>query len=225
MVNAAVVFQSQRGHTKALADSITKGLGSVDGVRANPLEILGQDVHQGRYENEAILAELDASDAIVFGCATYMGSGSAIFKAFLEAAFRPHWLEQRWKDKVGAGFTNSASQNGDKLSTLIQLSIFAMQMGMIWIGVGDLPGNNWSGGSRTDLNRMGTWLGAMGQSNADEKTPSIGDLDTAERLGRRVAQITLRLKDGVAYETQRLNEAQFRQDNLRRKQRFESGRV
>src|SRR5579885_2201798 len=225
MTNISVVFQSGRGRTQLLAEAILKGITGVEGVAGQILEIRGADVTEGRFVNEPLLARLDASDGIVFGCATYMGSGSAIFKAFLEAAFRPHWLEQRWKDKVGAGFTNSASQNGDKLSTLIQLSIFAMQMGMIWIGVGDLPGNNWSGGSRTDLNRMGTWLGAMGQSNADEKTPSIGDLDTAERLGRRVAQITLRLKDGVAYETQRLNEAQFRQDNLRRKQRFESGRV
>ncbi len=73
--------------------------------------------------------------------------------------FQPHWLEQRWQDKVAAGFTNSASQRGDKLSTLMQLNVFAMQMGMILAGVGDLPGNNWSGGARTDLNRLGTWLG------------------------------------------------------------------
>ncbi len=32
-------------------------------------------------------------------------------------------------------------------------------MGMILVGVRDLPGNNWSGGARTDLNRLGTWLG------------------------------------------------------------------
>ena len=108
-----------------------------------------------------------------------MGSGSAIFKAFLEAAFRPRWLEQQWKDKIAAGFSNSASQNGDKLSTLLQLNVFAMQMGMIRVGVGNLPGNNWSGGARSDLNRLGTWVGAMGQSNADEDAPSIGDTETA----------------------------------------------
>jgi NAD(P)H dehydrogenase (quinone) len=132
---------------------------------------------------------MSALDGIVFGCATYMGSASAIFKAFLEAAFQPHWLEQRWKDKIAAAFTNSASQNGDKLCTLLQLAIFAMQMGMIWVGVSDLPENNWSGGTRSDLNRLGTWIGAMGQSNADEDYPSIGDIDTAKRLGSRVALI------------------------------------
>ena len=156
----------------------------------------------------------------MFGCATYMGSGSALFKTFLETAFKPCWFEQQWKDKVAGGFTNSASQNGDKLSTLTQLAIFAMQMGMIWVGVSDLPGNNWSGGARSDLNRLGTWMGAMGQSDADGTEPSSGDLDTAERLGTRIALITRRLKDGVAYDTERLSEAQFRQNNVARKDRL-----
>jgi hypothetical protein len=80
---------------------------------------------------------------------------------------------------------------------LVQLTIFAMQMGMIWVGVSDLPGNNRSGGARSDLNRLGAWVGAMGQSNADEDRPSIGDIDTAERFGARAALIARRFKDGT----------------------------
>ena len=163
------------------------------------------------------MTELDRCDGIIFGCATYMGSGSAIFKAFLEAAFRPRWLEQRWKHKIAVGFTNSTSQNGDKLSTLLQLNVFAMQLGMIRVGVGDLPGNNWSGGARSDLNRLGTWVGAMGQSNADEDAPSIGDTETAERFGNRIALITRRFKDGTPYEIVRLSESEFRHENVRRR--------
>jgi multimeric flavodoxin WrbA len=217
MTNIAVVFQSGKGHTRVLAEAVLKGISGVEGARGRILEIRGQDVRDGRFTNEELMTELDKSDAIVFGCATYIGSGSAIFKAFLEAAFLPHWLEQRWKDKIAAGFTNSASQNGDKLLTLLQLAIFAMQMGMIWVGVGDLPGNNWRGGARSDLNRLGTWIGAMGQSNADEDRPSIGDTDTAERFGARVALIARRFKDGATFETERVSEAQFRQENIRRR--------
>src|SRR6266700_3992511 len=124
MANVAIVFQSGRGHTKIVAEAILKGVNLVQGVRGNIFEIRGQDVHEGRFVNDKLMTALDESDGIVFGCATYMGSGSAIFKTFLEAAFRRHWLEQRWKDKVAAGFTNSASQNGDKLSTLLQLTVF-----------------------------------------------------------------------------------------------------
>ena len=217
MVKLAIVFQSGKGHTKALADSILKGINSVEGASGSLFEIRGQDIHNGRFANEDLMGALDSCDGIVLGCATYMGSASAIFKAFLEAAFQPRWFEQRWKDKVAAGFTNSASQNGDKLTTLFQISIFAMQMGMIWVGVSDLPGNNWSGGARSDLNRLGSWVGAMGQSNADEDKPSIGDIDTAERLGARVSVITRRIKDGVAFETERLSEKDFRKNNIARR--------
>ena len=217
MVKLAVVFQSGKGHTKALADSILKGINSVEGASGSLFEIRGQDIQAGRFANEDLMHALDSCDGIVLGCATYMGSASAIFKAFLESAFQPRWFEQRWKDKVAAGFTNSASQNGDKLTTLFQLSIFAMQMGMIWVGVSDLPGNNWSGGARSDLNRLGSWVGAMGQSNADEDKPSIGDVDTAERLGARAAAITRRMKDGVAFETERQSEPDFRKNNIARR--------
>ena len=106
MTRVAVVFQSQKGHTKVLADAILKGAQSVPNVVGDILEISGNDVPQGRFTNVPLMETLDGSDGIVFGCATYMGSASAIFKAFLEAAFQPRWLEQRWKDKIAAGFTN-----------------------------------------------------------------------------------------------------------------------
>ncbi|GGA72318.1 FMN reductase [Edaphobacter acidisoli] len=206
MTIVSVVYQSSRGHTRALADAVARGAASVAGTEVRLVEIRGEQVLNGRWNHEETMAQLAQSDAIVFGCPTYMGSVSAIYKAFLEKAFDP-WLQQQWKDKIAAGFTNSASQSGDKLSSLIQLSIFAAQMGMIWVGVGDPPGNNWSGGTANDVNRLGTWLGAMGQSNGDqgpELAPSQGDRITAERLGARVAGITQRWMGAGAYKTERL---------------------
>jgi hypothetical protein len=58
-----------------------------------------------------------------------------------------------------------------------------------------MPGNNSSAGSVDDLNRLGGFLGAMAQSNADqgpEHGPTSADLQTAEHLGRRVAQAAQR---------------------------------
>lgn len=217
MAHIAVVYQSERGHTKHLAEAVVRGIAGVSGVSCDAIQIESDRIVSGRFKDESLMEALDRADGIVFGCATYMGSCSAVYKAFLEAAFRPHWIEQRWKDKVAAGFTNSASQNGDKASSLYQLFTFAMQMGMIWVGVGDLPGNNWSGGARSDLNRLGTWIGAMGQSHADEDRPSGGDLDTAERYGARIALITRRMADGVAFETERWSEPQFRAHNAARR--------
>ena len=69
---------------------------------------------------------------------------------------------------MAAGFTNSAGLNGDKLATLQQLALFAMQHSMIWVGLGLLPGNHTAAGSPDDLNRLAGFLGAMAQSNADQ---------------------------------------------------------
>jgi hypothetical protein len=60
-------------------------------------------------------------------------------------------------------------------------------------------------------------VGAMGQSNADEEKPSLGDIETAERLGARVAVITRRLKNGVPFETERLPEPEFPKRNIARR--------
>jgi NAD(P)H dehydrogenase (quinone) len=201
----SVVYQSSGGHTRALAEAVARGCARVPDVSVELLEITGKDVVEGRWRNEEIFAKLDASDAIVFGCATYMGSVSAIFKAFLETSFQK-WTIQTWKDKFAAGFTNSASQNGDKLSSLIQLAIFAAQMGMFWVSVGDGPGNNWTGGTVNDINRLGSWLGAMGQSNGDQGpdlAPSDGDRKTAERLGERVALVTGKYNGRTGYVVER----------------------
>ena len=85
--------------------------------------------------------------------------------------------------------------NGDKLATLQALSLFAMQHGMVWVGLGLMPGNNTSTGSVEDLNRLAGFLGAMAQSNMDqlaEVVPPMSDQRTAEHLGARVAMAALR---------------------------------
>ena len=67
--------------------------------------------------------------------------------------------------------------------------------GMIWTGLGLMPGNNTSKGGIDDLNRLGGFSGALTQSNNDQGAEAIpaSDLKTAEALGARVAAIALRL--------------------------------
>jgi multimeric flavodoxin WrbA len=212
MTTVSIVYHTNSGHTGALAEAIARGAAAVEGVDARLIRILPEDVVNGRYKNDAVMKMLDESDAIIFGAPTFMGSISAVFKAFMEATF-PLWFEQRWKDKIASGFTNSASQSGDKLSSLMQLVVLAAQLSMIWVSVGDPPGNNWSGGSVNDINRLGSWLGVMSQSNGDqgpELAPSEGDRKTAERHGRRVARIARRWKEAGEYEIEYIRETNRR---------------
>jgi multimeric flavodoxin WrbA len=191
MSSIAIVFHSGYGHTKVIAEAVARGAENVPGtaVLLVPVE-----------EVEQHWDALDAADAIVFGAPTYMGSASAPFKAFMDASSKK-WFTQSWKDKIAAGFTNSASQSGDKLNTLVQLTIFAAQHSMVWIGTGLLPGNNNSKGSVEDLNRLGSFLGAMAQSNSDQGAdvaPPAADQRTAEHLGARVAEAASRWQRGKA---------------------------
>ncbi|MEW2129447.1 flavodoxin family protein [Streptomyces sp. NPDC005435] len=207
-----VVHHSVHGHTRVLAEHLADGARVVPGAEVHLVELRPEDVVEGRWRNAEVMALLDRSDAIVLGCPTLMGSVSAVFKAFMEAAFTP-FVTQGWKDKLAGGFTMSASQSGDKLTVLQQLSVFAAQLGMQWIGVADMPGNNWSGGSRDDLNRLGSWLGLMSQSHADlgpDQAGSRGDLLTAERYGERIARLTQRWVNAVPYETSRMTEHEAR---------------
>jgi NAD(P)H dehydrogenase (quinone) len=185
MVHIAIVYHSGFGHTAKQAEAVARGVEAAPGAVARLIRAEDAERHWD---------DLNKADALVFGAPTYMGGVSAPFKAFMDASSKA-WATQSWKDKLAAGFTNSASQSGDKLNTLLQLAVFAAQHGMIWVGLGLLPGNNSSTGSVEDLNRLGSFLGAMAQSNADqgpELGPPAADLKTAEALGERVARTALR---------------------------------
>jgi NAD(P)H dehydrogenase (quinone) len=141
------------------------------------------------------MAPLNEADCIIFGCPTYMGGPSAQFKQFIDAASKV-WFVQGWKDKLAAGFTNSGTPSGDKLSTLNQLYINAMQHSMIWISTGIMHGAENTGGTDKHLNRLSCYSGAMSESPHGSKEPLAADLYTAERFGKRAAEIALRWMRG-----------------------------
>ena len=191
MSKVAIVYHSGYGHTQKQAQAVRDGAALNTNDEVHLIDVDHVDEH---WET------LNAADAIIFGSPTYMGSASAQFKTFADKSSKV-WAEQGWKDKIAAGFTNSSSQNGDKHSTLQQLSLLAAQHGMLWVSLGQVPGNNSSQGSPDDVNRLGGSLGALGQSNADqgpEHGPSKADLESAKLLGQRVADIANRFNRTAA---------------------------
>lgn len=174
MASVAIVYHSGYGHTARVAEHVRLGAASVDGVSVTVMTAESPDWKM-----------LDAADAIILGAPTYMGSVSAPFKVFMDQTSR-QWLRQGWKDKLAAGFTNSGGLSGDKLGVLLQLQVFAAQHGMLWVPFPLMP----TGTGPDDLNRMGSHLGLMTQSdNAPaEITPPQGDIRTAEHFGVHVAE-------------------------------------
>ncbi|MEN3238800.1 flavodoxin family protein [Methylobacterium ajmalii] len=184
-IRVAIVYHSGYGHTARQAEAVAEGVRQV--AVSNPL-LLSVDEAQRRWD------DLHAAHAIIFGAPTYMGAASASFKAFQEATSTVMMTGgYLWKDKIAAGFTNSGARSGDKLSTLLQMVLFAAQHGMHWVSLDLPPANNSTSGSEEDLNRLGFWIGAAAQSNTDEgpdKAPPEADLATARHLGARVARVT-----------------------------------
>lgn len=187
MTKIAIAYHSGYGHTAKVATAVYEGVKNVSGVEA---QIINLDKL-----TEAEWTKLDEADGIIFGCPTYMGSASAKFKEFTEQASK-RWAQQQWKDKIGAGFTNSGSYSGDKLNTLFQMVINAMQHSMIWVGTGILApsAKGVEGPDSNQLNRVGSYLGVATQSNNEspEIVPPKGDIETARLFGQRVATITKR---------------------------------
>ncbi|MEM8676862.1 MAG: flavodoxin family protein [Cyanobacteria bacterium P01_G01_bin.67] len=187
MKTISIVYHSGSGHTTQMAKAVAQGATSVEETKVNLLAITGSQIVDGRWQDEVIMEQLNTSDAIIFGSPTYMGSVSAQFKAFIDASSAIYFTRQ-WKDKLAAGFTVSGSPSGDKMNALMTMFILAAQQGMIWVGLDETPGNE------AGINRLGGYIGAMGQAAQEpvDVAPNQEDKLTGKALGRRVAEMTQR---------------------------------
>ena len=190
MAKVAIVYFSGYGHTAKLADAVAAGAGAVSGASVKSFRVDDKgDLPDGA------LDELNGFDAIVYGSPTYMGSVAWQFKKFADASSK-NWFVQGWKDKIAAGFTNSASVNGDKASTISYLMTFAMQHGQIWIGTGIMPSNKKEHGPK-DVNWTAGMSGLLAVSPSDasaEEAPRSGDLETAHLFGKRIAEYAVKTR-------------------------------
>jgi multimeric flavodoxin WrbA len=177
-----IVFHSGYGHTHKIAQAVAEGS---DGH----LLVIDADgnLPPGGWD---ILA---AADAIVFGSPTYMGNVSWQFKKFADESSKV-WMNQGWKDKLGAAFTNSASVAGDKQTTLYTLFTLAQQHGMLWVGTGLMPSNAKTA-KRDDVNYLSSFAGLATATPSDASVDEMvdGDIRTAKLFGQRVREAVTRI--------------------------------
>jgi len=178
MSHIVVVFHSGYGHTQRVAQAVAEGaeaqLLAIDADGNLPAE--GWDL-------------LAAADAIIMGSPTYMGGVSWQFKKFADASSKV-WYTQGWRNKLFAGFTNSATMNGDKVATVTYLWHLAMQHGGLWAGLGILPSND-KAATRDSINYVGGYGGLLTTSPSDASPAEMarGDIETARAFGERVAKL------------------------------------
>ncbi|MEO8249379.1 MAG: flavodoxin family protein [Burkholderiales bacterium] len=178
MALITVLYHSGYGHTQRLAQAVADGAGAT----LIAIDADGE-LPDGGWE------ALDSADAVILGAPTYMGGPSWQFKKFADATSKA-WFRQAWKDKLFAGFTNSAGLSGDKFSTLTYFFTLAMQHGGLWVGLGSMPDNS-KAAKRDDPNHLCAYSGAMAQSPTDASAAEMspGDLETGRQLGQRVAEM------------------------------------
>lgn len=181
MKNLAVIYHSAHGNTERIANLVTEGAASIQGVR---VQLLRAEDLVARPE------QLLAFDGFVFGSPTYLGGVSGTFKSFMDATGRL-WKTHALKGKLASGFTVSALPSGDKQSTLISMFVFAMQHGMYWVGNAILPEQHVGVPVHEAANRLGSWSGLMAQAGHSVPGGSAfapGDMKTARMFGENIAK-------------------------------------
>lgn len=162
-----IPYFSGSGHCRRIAQAIAKGAGN-----ATMIDTAAPGDHK---------AALRGASAIIFGAPTYMGGVPSAYQAWLEQA-ASDWPNAGWEDKIAAGFTTACHPSGDKLAVLQRFSIFAAQMGMIWVGQTSLGAPVMP--DRPGVNRDGAWLGLMATDDGDQICSA--DIENAECFGARI---------------------------------------
>jgi NAD(P)H dehydrogenase (quinone) len=192
MSKIAIVYYSGTGSTALLAEAVARGAGAVPDTEVELHRIVGSQIKEGRWSDDAVLSKLNEADAIIFGTPTYIGGVAAQLKAFIDATGGV-WYQRLWKDKLAGGFTISGSPSGDKQGTLGYLQILASQHGMTWVNSDLLPGYTY--GTPDGANRLGSFSGVIARNETPQgAAPELhpGDAAFGEAYGRRVAELAQR---------------------------------
>jgi NAD(P)H dehydrogenase (quinone) len=199
-----VAYYTMYGHTLKMARAVEEGARSVDGAevvlrrfREFPevdAIIDGNDfARQVRDEQKDIpvctVEDLREADGLVLGSPTRYGNMTAQAKALIDAT-AGLWLKGEMEGKPAGVFTSTASTHGGQETTLLTMMVPLLHLGMLIVGVPySTPGM-----IHTEA-RGGTPYGASTISGPrGELSPKDEDLDIARVLGRRVAEVTKKVR-------------------------------
>jgi NAD(P)H dehydrogenase (quinone) len=199
-----IVYYSLYGHTLKIARAVEEGARSVEGTevmlrRVEEFDIVlkktANDPHltQLREDQKDIpvctLDDLRAADGAIFGSPTRYGNMTAQMKQLIDST-ASLWLKGEMEGKPAGVFTSTASTHGGQETTLISMMIPLLHLGMLIVGV---P-YSVQGMIHTEA-RGGTPYGATTIAGAKgELQPQEGDLVIARALGKRVAEVTKKVR-------------------------------
>lgn len=199
-----VVYYSMYGHTLTLARAVAEGAGQVANAevmlrRVQEFEVVDKKIdeneaaRQVREQQSEIpvctVDDLRSADGVIFGSPTRYGNMTAQMKQLIDST-TSLWLNGEMEGKPAGVFTSTASTHGGQETTLLTMMVPLLHLGMLIVGVPySLPSM-----IHTEA-RGGTPYGATTIAGGQgELQPKPEDLEIARALGRRVAEVTVKVR-------------------------------
>lgn len=167
-----IAYYSLSGNTEKMARGVAEGIQHAGGVTAVVKQV-----------GEVTMQDLQAADGIVLGCPTYYANMPGKMKVAID-----DWswkMKVDFTDKVGGAFATGGGQVGGKEHVVTSLLLFMLSNRMIVAG--PLYRNEKSGS---------VWgePGSAAMTGPLDPGVSEPELDSARRLGKRIASLVKRLK-------------------------------
>ena len=194
MARILVLFYSRNGTTLELARQVCRGIDSVPGATAvlrtvPPVVTTAEGPAQPVPATGPAYAtpeDLAGADGLVLGSPTRFGNMAAPLKHFLDGT-GALWASGALAGKPAAVFTSTQTLHGGQETTLMSMMLPLLHHGMILVG---LP---YAEAALHQTRSGGTPYGATHVSGLASGGLTAHEQELAQALGRRVAQVSLRL--------------------------------
>lgn len=195
MTEILILYYSQGGAVKEMAQLIARGIESISGAKARIRTVPKVSTNCEATEPEipasgdpyCELQDLEECIAIALGSPTRFGNMAAPMKYFLDGT-AGLWLKGTLIDKPACVFTSTGSMHGGNESTLLTMMLPLMHHGMLMVGLPysePVLSSTTSGGTPYGASHVG---GAM-----DDKPITEDEKKLCIALGKRLAETALKL--------------------------------
>jgi NAD(P)H dehydrogenase (quinone) len=195
MADVLVLYYSQGGAVKEMAQVIARGIESVNGAKARIRTVPKVSANCEATESEVPatgapyveLKDLEECIGLALGSPTRFGNMAAPMKYFLDGT-TSLWLKGALIGKPAAVFTSSGSMHGGNETTLLTMMLPLLHHGMLIVG---LP---YSQPALSATKTGGTPYGASHIGGAmDDQPLSEDEKKLCLALGKRLAETALKL--------------------------------
>jgi NAD(P)H dehydrogenase (quinone) len=195
MADILVVYYSRSGSTAELARHVARGIEGVAGAHAKlrtvpPVSAQSEAAPKPVPDSGAPYATLDdlrQCDGLLLGSPTRFGNMAAPLKYFLDST-SSLWVSGALAGKPAGVFTSTQTIHGGQETTLVSMMLPLLHHGMFLVGI------PYTERALNETRAGGTPYGASHVAASDANTALTDDeKELAQRLGRRVAELALRL--------------------------------